>query len=392
MLRGEDMQTMYGCNGECKKMQTKIAELGGLSRLKHYEGGQERLAEREKEREEIQETLQRHCRQFHDHVRQFPIVERLKELKQFVWDRSMDLEIESQLLCESHYLDKKEYDELSRACRMMVNQHELTRRARLIDVKPDEEQIPDFGFMACAGRALNDTRPWDIRVQQVMEDEMEAQRTLFWEEELHEEFKDPTDSQTFLHSYSQFGLEFDWEEVARAGSEWDKTLQNAWNNGKQVGLLWVDSTDRRWGLDVLLGFERVRVRVGRRWKRELHVVTHELRPRNDNTGWNINVEFTPKGFGGRSVQTRCNTPGVMGRYWDDKCQVFKRSLAWCGQLIMEPFMFDYVSKDKSGWHVTVSQELKKELRSLYSEGTCYWVFGLVSLPESDESKEVDEDS
>lgn len=382
LLRGEDMQTVYGCNGECKELQTKITEMGGMSRLKHYEGGQERLAQREREKEALQGLLATHCREFHDHVRQYPILERLKELRQFVWDRDLDLEIDPQILHEKHYLGEKEYGEINRACRMMVNQHELRKRARLIQVQDDEEEIPDFGLMASAGRACNDTRPWDIRVEQALEDGMEAQRTMFWDDELHVEMKDPSDSQTLLESYSQYGIEFDWHEVARPGSEWDKTLKKAWKSHKQVGMLWIDSTDRRWGLDVLLGFERFRPRNGRR--EQLHVVTHELRPRNDNTGWDINVQFTPKQC---NRQDPCSTRGVMDRYWDSKCKVCKRTLAWCGQLVFEPFLFDYVSKDKHGWFVTIATELKRELRGMFSRGTCLWVFGLISTPENEESKE-----
>ena len=77
----------------------------------------------------------------------------------------------------------------------------------------------------------------------------------------------------------------------------------------------------------------------------------------------------------------------MDRYWDKKCKVFKRTLAWCGQLVFEPFMFDYVSKDKHGWFVTVSSELKRELQGMFSRGTCWWVFGLVSTPENEETQE-----
>ena len=57
LLRGEDMQKVYGCDGECKSLQIKIAELGELSRLKHYEGGRERLAEREREKKKDCKTF-----------------------------------------------------------------------------------------------------------------------------------------------------------------------------------------------------------------------------------------------------------------------------------------------------------------------------------------------
>ena len=120
---------------------------------------------------------------------------------------------------------------------------------------------------------------------------------------------------------------------------------------------------------------------GKRAK-QLHVVTHELRPRKDNTGWNINVEFVPKRYGVGKKQPGCTTRGVEARYWDNRCKVMKRSLDWCGQLVFDPFAFDFVRKDKDGWSVSVSGELKRELRLMFSVGTCYWVFGLARVKKS----------
>ena len=350
--------------------------------MKQYEGGRQRLNERQAEKEETQALLRTHCEQFHDHVRSFPILGRLRELKSFVSEREIDKILNAADLAEEHYLGEEEYDEINRACRMMVNQHELARRGRLIDVLPNEEEIPDFALMASAGRALNDTRPWDVRVEEVLEDEIGAQRDAFWEGEMHQGCTDPSDSQALLEGYSQYGMDFDWVEVARRGSEWDKSLSKTWRSGKHVGLMWIDSVTRRWGFDVLLGFEHI--------NEELHVVSHELRPRNDNVGWNINVEFVPKRLGAGNVQDRCSTDGVEARYWDKTCKVMKRTLAWCGQLLFEPFILDSVTKDKNGWSVNVGGEMKRELRGMYSKGTCFWVFGLVTL-ETGERKEDAED-
>ena len=211
-------------------------------------------------------------------------------------------------LAEKNVLDEKWVNEINLACKMMINHHELERRAGLLDVEPDEEQPPDFLLMARAGTNLNRTRPWDVRLQEVLEEELELERELFFEDDAEKEDV----------SYSQFGLGFDWEGTARGETAWSRTLKNKWENKKHFGVMWIDSTDKQWALDVLLGFQ---------WKDgELEVITHELRPRNDEQGWDLNGEFVPKRHGLYQRQVKTTDKKTLERYWDNKCIVRKRGM------------------------------------------------------------------
>lgn len=380
-LRGGDMQEIYGCDGKCKQMEMRISELGGLSRLKKFEGGTEVLNKRKTAKSGLEEKLWEHVSSQHG-SRKYPILSKLQGLKDMV-SRTEVEGVNTESLSEKHLLNKTSVGEIDRACQMMVNTNELHRRVGLLCVTADEPQPPDFTTMSGAGEMANDIRPWDVRVQEVLRQELLAEKEALEEERKEEEKKEPEErkEEEKEASYSQYGIEFDWLGTAKGTSKLGKFIHEGWRRGKSFGLLWVDGGDKGWGLDVLLGFE---VRG-----KKVFVITHELRPRKDGRCWSLDSEFVPKCHGDTERQMRVKSAQTVNRYWDSKCMVKRRGLEWCGQLILEPFPWDSVRSDTRGKFVTVPLEQRLELRNTYRPSVCWHTFGMSVTREEVRKNEIE---
>lgn len=365
------MQKQYGCDGVCKKLEMRISEKGGLSRLKKFEGGSAVLNQRKLDRLALEEELRKHVERQH-RGRKFPILSKLRELKELA-ENGDENGIDSTSLSEAHLLNKREIGEIDQACQMMINTNELSRRVGLICVKADEPQPPDFTTMRSAGEIANDVRPWDVRVQDVLWQELMAEKTAVEEEqaEAREEEKatQEEEKEKERDAYSQYGIDFDWVGVARGTTELGETLKNQWDSGKSIGMMWVDGGDKSWGLDVLLGFQR-------NSSGKFQVVTHELRPRRDSRGWSLDSVFVSKKHGVAENQHQVQSAAIVARYWDSKSVVRVRGLEWCGRLILEPFTWESVMSDAKGKYVTLPLDQRLEIRDTYRPSVVFHSFGM----------------
>ena len=251
------------CDRECDSLKLRLQEMGGMSRLRSVAGGDERINQRRREKEDLQKRLSAHVKTFHRSGRRYNFgtwLEKLKTLceadnREFeFFNRDYEIEMMEGLQERLKNLDK--------TCRMFANSQHLQRRAEMLIINVDEgdEPVPDFIGVESTANYLRAVKPWDVQVQRVHE--------LFLED-LEERKED---------DWFDCNVAFEWELALVGREPWAMYLQHT-QNYSCIGLLYhkyVSNESRSvWDLELFVALDRGS-------EEGAVVAVHELKPKQNH--------------------------------------------------------------------------------------------------------------